>query len=397
MNKLKVLLQIFEVWKMPFGIKAWLNAEVSRPAQGTKGASEQERWHLWSIHDTGGLKGLAQWLASTASARLKTSVDVKVASIWVDCLPVAWYPAPALGSSARSAGACEVGDVLLIVERTGSTRQGMLLQAKCTAEPRNLDPAEGKSTKSQRDFYEVNPAPWSIFVSGKAGAKQLGGPYNLPGVGVGVTLKECARYLLIPKGEHANWRSPSAGTFAPYQTLWPSTRSATSGSRQHFTELVLAMAGVGLPLGTPLVGGNLVPATSAFAEWQRFVADISNFAQPPAAPAAPRKISRFNAAKDAVIQVTATSPKPAVRVPSTDALRGVLSGALRVLGSAASAILPSALLLPLRMYAVPPGKAGPTPETPDTPRGMLLITVTFVDGDAPGVAPSPDGAAWRKP
>ena len=371
-------------WKMvlasrmhsrPLGWAHWRSTESRLP----KGAVQRERWHLWQIHNQQTLDHFAEWVAETAMIAWNSTTKVEMSSEWVDCRPVAWFPstvAPLLTT-------CEVGDILVIVETKrmlgrGKSERAILLQAKTSVLPNELDASTctfpgATSTHKQRNLYEVNSAPFSIYTSGAKGAAKIGGPYLFPGwpqrshshMGDG------ARYLLIPNTQALGHGWKSWRTGLPYQTVWPEARTLQGGERIHIADLILSMAGVSRPLqGEDIRNGS---------DWARLTEDLLAYA-------GTRTVSRFSSTTDTLL-TAAKAVSLAKRLKLT--VIGLLTALVPLI---------SRLTEPLRLYAVPPSrKFAADFESPEHDSGLLVLRITIRELDNVSELPPQNGTQPTQP
>lgn len=217
----------------------------------------REREVLKYLHRKSSLNVLANRIKKQLPSK-----SVFVQSIWIDGTPQATFT-----DSAGKIGNCELADLLLIVREelpNGNlvSERGLLVQAKITPKYNKL--TSGKSTVLERRLLErINrDEPLELHRdttrSGLIGRYILGkNESNTEG------LKDCARYLLAPKGE--DWGCPFC--FSPYQIGWPRNKlSSFLKNTRGFVDAVLSV-GVTKNLGRQVCQSNID-------EWSRLVNDL---------------------------------------------------------------------------------------------------------------------------
>ncbi|MGG1945719.1 hypothetical protein AB1286_12995 [Trinickia sp. NRRL B-1857] len=163
---------------------------------------------------------------------------------------------------------CELADLLLIVRKELPTghlidENALLLQAKVTPKYNRL--TSGSSTKLERRLLENVNRTLHIHLHRDTQKTNLINSYVLgPGAYGAIGLKDCARYLLAPKG--AAWAN-AAFSFPPYQVGWP--RSMPGPFLTKPSGFVDAVLGVGVK-GTL---GRLV-TTPPGNVWSQMVSDL---------------------------------------------------------------------------------------------------------------------------
>lgn len=183
------------------------------------GWPSQERWYLAYLHSQGSLGQLAMGTARALAVAGRPSA-VSVQSVWIDGTPQA---------SAHTGGghpvACELADLLFILRQHGLqgevvARCGLLLQAKIARRFDRLP--SGASTRKERRLLEHldRSQPLVLYRDTARSAAARIGAYTLGGAAEG--LRDCARYLLIPKGP--GWGN--AMYWAPYLVGWPPVASS---------------------------------------------------------------------------------------------------------------------------------------------------------------------------
>lgn len=257
--------------KKVYGWSLWKRIENTRIAIGTM---QMERWHLRDMHMGHKVSYLTRWLASHIAAKTRNG-NVTVRSTWIDHYPQAHtYYQPA-GSTVKKSVSVELADLLLVVKVQNSgglslSERAVLLQAKCSNLPQILDASHaGSSTDDERNLLEACCAPICVTsgagssstpINSKRSAYDLGASVLNPGLGI------YARYLLIPR----KFFSRSL----PYMTVWPASLTARTGSPAHFSDILLAMTGVGAP---GAFAGSAVNTSIATTGWDHLVKDLTNY------------------------------------------------------------------------------------------------------------------------
>lgn len=258
--------------KSLFGWPLWRFIEKQRSAISTH---QMERWHLRDLHDGSKVRYLTRWLASHVRHSTIDAI-VSVQSTWIDHYPQAhtkFVPATA-GSPVPVS--VELADLLLVVEVRDTagiitSKRAALLQAKCSNRTTDLDSAyAGTSTQDERHLLEANCA--RIKVTSAAGASSppinaKRSDYDLLASPANPGLEDFARYLLIPRTDVSK-RLPKE---LPYMTVWPPKLAALTGNAAHFSDVMLAMAGMGTA-GT--FSGAVVASSSAVPDWSHLVDDL---------------------------------------------------------------------------------------------------------------------------
>lgn len=255
----------------------WRHIERERVATGT---NQMERWHLRDMHQGSKVSYLTRWLASHVATRTRKA-DVTVRSTWIDHYPQAHSYYQTTAGAPRSPVSVELADLLLVVKVQDSRgivlrERAVLLQAKCADHPECLDASHaGSSTHDERNLLEACCAP--IRVTSAAG--RLSPPinsaradYDLGASAAQPGLESYARYLLVPRDEHSQK--------LPYMTVWPQMLIAHTGSLAHFSEVMLAMMGMGSPSAFAGADVNTSVATTG---WDHLVKDLTDYCngQPP--------------------------------------------------------------------------------------------------------------------
>lgn len=262
--------------KSVFGWPLWRFIESQRIAISTH---QMERWHLRDLHDGRKVSYLCRWLASHIR-NSTTDGTVSVESTWIDHYPQAHsYFVPSTGAPVPVS--VELADLMLVVEVRDTaghvaSKRAALLQAKCSDSTAHLDKtAAGTSTQDERHLLEANCA--RIRVTAAAGAnsppistKRL--DYDLLTSPARPGLQDFARYLLIPRTIFPKE--------LPYMTVWPPTLVALTGHPAHFSDVMLAMAGMG---GPGVFSGAEVASPTAVPDWTHLVDDLIAYCrtQPP--------------------------------------------------------------------------------------------------------------------
>lgn len=260
-----------------YGWALWKHIEKERMAIGTH---QMERWHLRDMHQGSKVGYLTRWLASHIATRTRKA-DVTVRSTWIDHYPQAHSFYRVTAGAPTSQVSVELADLLLVVkvqDARGTTfsERAVLLQAKCTDHPRFLDASHaGSSTDDERHLIEACCAPIRVTSAvGRTSAtiNSARADYDLGASSVKVGLETYARYLLVPRDEFPR--------DLPYMTLWPPTLSVRTGSLAHFSEVMLAMTGVGTP---GAFAGAIVNTSAGTTGWDHLVKDLTEYcnSQPP--------------------------------------------------------------------------------------------------------------------
>ncbi|MCC4598003.1 hypothetical protein NRY95_02680 [Xanthomonas campestris pv. phormiicola] len=229
---------------------------------GTSGWYSEERWQLAALHSKSSLNALARQVACGFKAAGRPA-QVLVDSFWIDGTPQVQGHLP----SGKKLAQCELADLLLIVEQRDMAgnlmiRTGMLLQGK-TVKRHDALPSN-PSTKKERLLLEglCRARPLSVYRDIK-----LTGHIGDYVFGVGTGLKDCARYLMMPK--KANW-CPGCTPHEPLQIGWPKTRS--SNSIAPMTSFVAAIQNLAIHGSVGRVIQDKSP--SGACEWSRLVWDL---------------------------------------------------------------------------------------------------------------------------
>lgn len=189
---------------------------------------------------------------------------IRVDSIWVDGTPQASF------TDVAGTANCELADLLLIVrweDHTGCliNEQALLLQAKIT--PRHNRLTSGASTKLERRLLEQMQRGLDLHLHRDTARTSLIGKYVLGTSPTGdkTGLKDCARYLLAPKG--IKWLKNAEGR-SPYQVGWPKSYPYPELSKKQYGFMEAALA-----LGALKTLGRSVTNPPADA-WSQLVADL---------------------------------------------------------------------------------------------------------------------------
>lgn len=217
-----------------------------------------EREALKYLHRKSSLNLLARRIASACPG-----LAVRAESIWIDGTPQATFT----DMSGQTAN-CELADLLLIVRKELPTGQlidenALLLQAKVTPKYNRL--TSGSSTKLERRLLENVNRTLQIDLHRDTQRKNLINTYVLgPGAYGAIGLKDCARYLLVPKG--AAWAN-AGFSFPPYQVGWP--RSMPGPFLTKPIGFVDAALGIGVrgTLGRPVTA-------SPTDVWSKMISDL---------------------------------------------------------------------------------------------------------------------------
>lgn len=263
--------------RVVYGWALWRYIERAR---NTIATNQMERWHLRDMHQGSKVSYLTRWLASHVATRARKA-DVTVRSTWIDHYPQAHSYYQETAGTPRNPVSVELADLLLVVKVQDSrgsvfSERAVLLQAKCADHPEYLDASHaGSSTHDERNLLEACCAP--IRVTSAAGRSSppinsVHADYDLGASAAQLGLENYARYLLVPRGEHPRK--------LPYMTVWPPMLSAHSGSLAHFSEVILAMTGMG---STGAFAGAHVNTSAATTGWDHLVKDLTVYCngQPP--------------------------------------------------------------------------------------------------------------------
>lgn len=216
-----------------------------------------ERWGLRNLHS---VETLDHIVSEVKKECLKNNlyINVSVNSVWVDGTPQAKFTVNKyenVNNFSTSYGNtnqvrhrarkdevlnCELADLLFIFNEFNSQNgfkkvRAVLLQGKCS-EKNNLLP-DGPSTEKERKLLEsVNREELlTLYPGTKASGKEIG-MYKLGGDEPG--LADCAKYLMMPKYEAWNYKSPE--NTAPYVIGWPENSSSKSlGVTKNYLDAVI--------------------------------------------------------------------------------------------------------------------------------------------------------------
>jgi len=216
-----------------------------------------ERWGLRNLHS---VETLDHIVSEVKKKYLNNNpyINVSANSVWVDGTPQAKFTVSKyenVNNSSKSYGNtnqvspkarkdevlnCELADLLFIFNEFNSQNgfkkvRAVLLQGKCS-EKNNLLP-DGPSTEKERKLLEsVNrEEQLTLYPGTKASGKEIG-MYKLGGVEPG--LADCAKYLMMPKYEAWNYKSPE--NTKPYVIGWPENSSSKSlGVTKNYLDAVI--------------------------------------------------------------------------------------------------------------------------------------------------------------
>ncbi|UVH57194.1 hypothetical protein NWF24_30875 [Variovorax paradoxus] len=228
----------------------------------TSGWRSEERWQLAALHSKHSLNALARWVVGGLKAA-GTSAKVSAESFWIDGTPQVQGYLP----SGKKLAQCELADLLFIVNQMDMTgklvnRTGVLLQGK-TVKRHDALPSN-PSTKKERLLLEglCRTRPLSVYRD-----VNLTGHIGDYTFGIGTGLRDCARYLMMPK--KANW-CPGCTPCEPLQIGWPKNRS--SNSIAPTTSFLAAMRDLAISGTVGRVIRDKGPAAAC--EWSRLVWDL---------------------------------------------------------------------------------------------------------------------------
>jgi len=230
----------------------------------TSGWRSEERWQLAALHSKISLDSLATLILRRFSAGGRPA-KVSAESFWIDGTPQVQGYLP----SGKKLAQCELADLLFIVNQmdmkgTVLNRTGVLLQGKTVKRHDRLP--SNHSTKKERLLLEGFCRAQPLAVYRDVNLTGHIGDYTF---GVGTGLKDCARYLMMPK--KANW-CPGCTPYEPLQIGWPKSRA--SNSILPTTSFVVAMQDLAISgtLGRVIQDKNSASASAC--EWSRLVWDL---------------------------------------------------------------------------------------------------------------------------
>lgn len=222
-----------------------------------------ERWALRHLHHNDYLNLLAERIIDF-NRYYRRPCFVQINSIWID-------GTPQVNATSRTKNInCELADLLYIIEELDHngdkiSRKGMLIQAKNTTHPRQID--SGNSTKKERALFEKLDRNNKLIL--KAGVSQSSkeiGTYLLDS-SVKEGLSDCARFLLMPKNRC--WLYDYIFNCPPFHVTWP--KKETSNEMvlgQSLSETILEIYN-GTDLGKEIIAPDEC-------EWSRMVLDLEN-------------------------------------------------------------------------------------------------------------------------
>ncbi|MGD3126823.1 lysogenic conversion protein [Enterobacter hormaechei] len=235
----------WECWR-----KVYLNKKHKKRAS-------LERWGLRNLHSVEALDHIVSEVKKTYLNN-NPYINVSANSVWVDGTPQAKFTVSKYENeniSSTSYGNtnqvslkarkdevlnCELADLLFIFNEFNSQNgfkkvRAVLLQGKCS-EKYNLLP-DGPSTEKERKLLEsVNREELlTLYPGTKASGNEIG-TYKLGGDQPG--LADCAKYLMMPKYEAWNYKTPA--NTDPYVIGWPENSSSKSlGVTQNYLDAVI--------------------------------------------------------------------------------------------------------------------------------------------------------------
>lgn len=218
-----------------------------------------ERWGLRNLHS---VETLDHIVSEVKKTYLNNNPHIKVSanSVWVDGTPQAKFTVsnykrvynnsptisgnatqPNLKLSRNEVLNCELADLLFIFNEFNSQSdfkrvRAVLLQGKC-ADKNNILP-DGPSTEKERKLFElVNRNEELILYPGTKASGDAIGSYTLGGHMSG--LADCAKYLMMPKNEKWNYKSPE--NTEPYVIGWPENLTSKSlGETKNYLDAVIS-------------------------------------------------------------------------------------------------------------------------------------------------------------
>ncbi len=227
-----------------------------------------ERWGLAYLHSNYALDELAK--ATAASFRqARKPAAISVQSVWIDGTPQVTATA-----TSKLALKGELADLLIILNETnlnGTTvrRTGLLLQGKVSKRHNRLP--SNPTTKRERQLLENldRSQPMTVFRDMAANTEPIG-TYTF---GSGAGLKDCARYLIMPKG--SEWYLYFMGP-APFQVGWPpNLKNSELRNLNGIVEAIQRAAVLGV------IGRQIQDKTPTLScEWSKLVWDLLGDYQP---------------------------------------------------------------------------------------------------------------------
>lgn len=246
----------------------WSYQEISGKKYAGTSRFQRERWHLRALHDDSILENAAIELGAELAMK-HGRADVRLGSIWVDLTPQARakYRAPTRPAKVK----CELADLVIVTMASfnglpPSSRdvRALLVQAKVTDVPGMLDLCGPRSsTSKERNLLELCSSNVELFAGTAIHSTKIG-TFDLGCTDKQLGLEQYSRYLTIPK--HIG-----APPIDPYQSMWPLSRSGTSGTAISLGDTLLAMLDtcVKPTIGHPLEGVGVKP------DWQRMIRTLT--------------------------------------------------------------------------------------------------------------------------
>jgi len=238
----------------PLSWESWSKVYLNKKH---KKRASLERWGLRNLHS---VETLDHIVSEVKKRYLNNNpyINVSANSVWVDGTPQAKFTVSKYENVNNSPTSydntnqvslktrkdevlnCELADLLFIFNEFNSQNdfkkvRAVLLQGKCS-EKNNLLP-DGPSTEKERKLLEsVNREELlTLYPGTKASGKEIG-MYKLGGDDPG--LADCAKYLMMPKHEEWNYKSPE--NTGPYVIGWPGNSSSKSlGVTKNYLDAVI--------------------------------------------------------------------------------------------------------------------------------------------------------------
>lgn len=249
-----------------------------------------ERWGLRNLHSVETLDHIVSEVKKTYLNN-NPYINVSANSVWVDGTPQAKFTVSKyehVNNSSTSNGNtnqvsikarkdevlnCELADLLFIFNEFNSQNgfkkvRAVLLQGKCS-EKNDFLP-DGPSTAKERKLLEsVNREKLlTLYPGTKASGNEIG-KYTLGGDEPG--LADCAKYLLMPKYEKWNYKSPEKTD--PYVIGWPENSSSKSlGVTKNYLDAVIDEMLMSQRMGREVKFKN--DAIDRTCQWSKMIDDL---------------------------------------------------------------------------------------------------------------------------
>lgn len=208
----------------PFSWGNWRKVYLHKK---NKKRASLERYGLRNLHSVASLDLIVSKVHELY-LKNKQEVVVNAKSVWIDGTPQAKFTA-----TNGSVLNCELADLLFIIhevdnKNTTKNFRAVLLQGKCS-EKHDLLP-NGPSTEKERILLEsIDRNKYLTLYPGTRAYGEAIGEYKLGGEIIG--LADCAKFLMMPKNESWNYKTPD--NISPYVIGWP--ENSTSKSLIHTT------------------------------------------------------------------------------------------------------------------------------------------------------------------